>query len=251
MIIYKTLNLVNNKIYVGQHYTSADDGYLGSGKILKLAIFKYGKHNFKREILEFVDITNIDDREIYWIAELSATTKYGNYNINIGGNNMTGENNPNFNNKWNDKQKKHLSDIRKKSGFWKGENNPMYKNGNKIKGDKNPSKRKEVREKISKFWKGRKRSEEQCRKQSERMKGNILLDETKKKIGLKSKGHTYSRKFSYTLINTIDGVIYDNVYDLKGFCVKYGLHYDSVRRLERNDRYKNWLIYRERLKNEI
>jgi hypothetical protein len=39
-IIYKTTNLVNDKIYVGQHYTSANDGYLGSGKILDKSIKK-------------------------------------------------------------------------------------------------------------------------------------------------------------------------------------------------------------------
>lgn len=45
-IIYKTTNLINGKIYIGQHYTSADDGYLGSGKILNLAIDKYGIESY-------------------------------------------------------------------------------------------------------------------------------------------------------------------------------------------------------------
>jgi len=85
MIIYKTTNLKNNKFYVGQHYTSADDGYLGSGKILKRAFNKYGKESFKRETLEFVDENNINEKEIYWIAQLSATVEYGNYNIMKGG----------------------------------------------------------------------------------------------------------------------------------------------------------------------
>jgi len=51
--IYKTTNLINNKIYVGKHKTSANDGYLGSGLILGYAVDKYGKENFKREILEY------------------------------------------------------------------------------------------------------------------------------------------------------------------------------------------------------
>lgn len=42
-IIYKTTNLINDKIYVGKHNTSVNDGYLGSGKILKQSIKKYGK----------------------------------------------------------------------------------------------------------------------------------------------------------------------------------------------------------------
>jgi hypothetical protein len=52
--VYKTINLTNNHIYVGVHETyNIDDGYLGSGKLLKQAIKKYGKQNFKREIIKF------------------------------------------------------------------------------------------------------------------------------------------------------------------------------------------------------
>lgn len=51
-IIYKTTNLINDKIYVGYHSTdNLDDSYLGSGKILKQSIEKNGVDNFKREIL--------------------------------------------------------------------------------------------------------------------------------------------------------------------------------------------------------
>ena len=41
--IYKTINLVNDKIYIGQKHSSKFLGekYLGSGKSLKGAIIKY------------------------------------------------------------------------------------------------------------------------------------------------------------------------------------------------------------------
>ncbi len=51
--IYQTTNLVNNKIYIGVHCSNniQNDNYLGSGKLIKLAIKKYGEDNFKRKIL--------------------------------------------------------------------------------------------------------------------------------------------------------------------------------------------------------
>jgi hypothetical protein len=55
-IIYKTTNLINDKIYVGFHKCQdLCDGYLGSGKYLKRSIKKYGVENFKREVLHNFD----------------------------------------------------------------------------------------------------------------------------------------------------------------------------------------------------
>ena len=42
--IYIITNIVNGKIYIGKHSTDdLNDGYLGSGKKLRLAKNKYGK----------------------------------------------------------------------------------------------------------------------------------------------------------------------------------------------------------------
>ena len=54
--LYQITNLVNAKIYVGVHKTSdINDEYMGSGKVIRSAIQKYGANNFKKDILEFFD----------------------------------------------------------------------------------------------------------------------------------------------------------------------------------------------------
>jgi len=85
-LIYKVTNLLNGKIYIGLHKTDfIDDGYMGSGKLIKAAIAKYGIDNFKKEIIEIFD--NEDDM-ILREQEL-VTAEFiqdeNNYNIMPGG----------------------------------------------------------------------------------------------------------------------------------------------------------------------
>jgi group I intron endonuclease len=49
--VYRWTNRVNGRWYVGSHAGVPSDGYVGSGKIFKLAVRKYGLQNFDRQIL--------------------------------------------------------------------------------------------------------------------------------------------------------------------------------------------------------
>lgn len=83
MIIYKTINLLNGKVYVGKDEKN-NPNYYGSGKILKRSIVKYGLENFKKEILDECDNRNeLNLKEKYWIKFLN--TKNNGYNLTDGG----------------------------------------------------------------------------------------------------------------------------------------------------------------------
>jgi len=90
--IYATINLVNNKGYVGSHMTNnIEDGYLGSGVILKRVIKKHGRENFKREILEFCLPCKYYtySKEEYWIKYLGTMNPVGyNFTEKAGGGNL-------------------------------------------------------------------------------------------------------------------------------------------------------------------
>lgn len=200
-IVYLTTCLKNNKKYVGSHICDKlDDGYLGSGHMIKKAIKKYGKENFGREILEYCEV--IDDArnlEYNYINEYNTLTPNG-YNISkSGGANLSGH-------KLSDKQKILISENNAK--YWSGKKRSdktkekiSKSHKNKTTGRKGKGFKKEFIEKygesigeikynefINKQRKshlGKKHSEETLSKKSKSMKGKNKgpkSEETKRKI---------------------------------------------------------------------
>lgn len=91
--IYITTNLINNKQYIGQKTSKVflKEKYLGSGTCLLRAINKYGKENFKVELLEECDsIEELDRQEIYWIKHYDAANSNNFYNLQAGGQKQRG-----------------------------------------------------------------------------------------------------------------------------------------------------------------
>lgn len=94
--IYKIINDVDHKIYVGQTINSIKYRWwhhLYKGRNpnkpetdypLYRAMRKYGESHFSISIIEEVNDDLLNEREIYWIKQLNSITPYG-YNCSFGG----------------------------------------------------------------------------------------------------------------------------------------------------------------------
>jgi hypothetical protein len=189
MIIYKTTNLINNKIYIGQD-SKNDPSYLGSGKIIKDAIKKYGSSNFTKETLEECKTKEeLDEREEYWIKKLNSLNKDIGYNLANGGNSPM-------------KNRKHTEETKMKlSLLWKGRKRTPENKANLSRSKKGSKHTEETKEKISKSGKGRippnkglKTSDETKEKQRLAKIGKKLTQDHIDKISNKNRGRKNSEE---------------------------------------------------------
>ena len=100
--VYMTTNLINGKKYIGQHKScDFDNSYIGSGSYLTNAIKKYGRNNFKCELLQKAENKEaLNNLEEQYIKKYDAVNSDEFYNILPGGGNherpdMLGANNHN------------------------------------------------------------------------------------------------------------------------------------------------------------
>lgn len=85
-LIYQTTNIKNGHFYIGYHKTiDLNDSYLGSGKKLQEAIVKYGKENFKRDILYIFPTSEEAFLKELEIVDEEFINRRDTYNLRIGG----------------------------------------------------------------------------------------------------------------------------------------------------------------------
>lgn len=170
--IYRITNNINHKTYIGQHkYCKSllvEDGYMGSGAILKKAQKKYGIENFSKEIITIaMSRSEANVLEKYYIAKERKENNFGCYNIADGG---QGGGRKGYHH--TEEAKKRISEAHK---------------GRHVS--------EETKKKISDYFKGKPRSEETIKKVSESLKGRTpwnkgkhLSEEQKRKLSESHKG---------------------------------------------------------------
>lgn len=179
--IYKITNTVNGKTYIGKHQTKdLDDGYMGSGKLLKAAIKKYGIESFTKEILhDFDNEADMNAKE----AELVVVSE-DTYNLCPGGHGGWGYINSN-----DDILSKRDTAENKRKGYeaaklWKHSNNWL---GKPLSND--------TKQKISKALKGQ-----------QFFLGKSHSEETKRKIGEANKSLIGEKNGSFGKVWITNGI---------------------------------------------
>ena len=202
--IYKTTNLITNKIYIGQKHSNIFLGsnYLGSGKKLKDAVKCYGKDNFKVELIEEIETKELmDEREIYWISYYNSTNKEIGYNLSEGGNvnrTLIGENNPFYGKHHNEETRKKMSEHN--SHFMLGKHHSEEAKKKISEGNKSKVVSQETRNKLS---------ENAKTNPNYGMRGKQVSDDVKEKISLAKKSKPSKVKGKIHITNDVEDKMID------------------------------------------
>ena len=213
--IYITTNLINGKRYIGRccmqtTRVNSWKNYLGSGIALENAIKKYGKENFKRDIISFAySNEELNLQEMKLIKFLNAVEDENYYNLS----------DKYYYNAWdlaNEDKKEQIRKKMRENSIWRnldsdelqkrkenlhykylGENNPFYNKKHTSETKEKISlknKGKTIGEKNASFWKGKfgvdsprygkKHSESSKRKMSESAKHRMQKNGSPTSIGI-------------------------------------------------------------------
>ena len=187
--IYLTTNNINGIKYIGKHYGELDDTYLGSGKLLKQDILKYGKENFTKSIL-YVSENDFEnsEKEKQFIALYNAVSNPLFYNIHEGG--SGGNTTVGYSPEEKEALRRKLSEINR------GKNNGMYGKHHteqtkaflsywaEFERDNSHYRTDEFRQKMSQITSG----------SNNGMYGKKHTEESKQKMSINSKGKTAGEK---------------------------------------------------------
>jgi len=154
MVVYRTSNLLNEKIYIGQD-SHDDSNYLGSGIVLNEAIKKYGKENFTKETMAWCYTKeHLDFLEKFYIKFFNSKVPNG-YNLTDGGKGNSGFS-------VSEETKKKISERlivvmntpEMKAKVKEGMSNDDVREKMSLSkiGENNPTKRLEVKKKLIKAW---------------------------------------------------------------------------------------------------
>lgn len=182
--VYLTTNLVNGKMYVGQHLSEGFDvKYKGSGTAVNRAFKKYGWDNFKCEVICWCSTqTQLNEAEDNYIRLLNTMSPNG-YNLRGGGSKG----------KPCKESCKKMSEAQKK--YFKNEENRKKMSETKKKYYESEEARKNMSEIKKKYFE----NEENRKKQSEALKGRVAWnkgktgvysEETRKNMSEAHKGQT-------------------------------------------------------------
>lgn len=231
MVIYITTNLVNGKKYIGRD-SHNNPNYYGSGTFLKKAIRKYGRENFKKEILEVCQSEeHLSIREEYWLNYYDAGNNpmfYNRHNHSHGSGSgeksswygkrlyettkkklserKTGKNHPNYG--------KHLSEEtkRKISESQRGEKSRLYG----MYGDKNTFFGKKHSDESKRKMRESHRKHDTSGENNPYFKGYIICIEGKYKGQRKTTSewaHIFGKKHPSCICSHLSGRAYKNGID--------------------------------------